>query len=143
MSFEESFIDEDLLEGVGSNDIDNYRTHNGKSNKKISYDNEIKESHNKEQNEKKREFVTYKYSKMGKEDLREAILINDLPFFVKYNHVSKEIILLEKIDEIRRVLRPPEREEYPYTPYEFESNEELQYFIEVADTTTLDELYIK
>ena len=34
----------------------------------------------------KKEFVTYKYSQMGKGELHEAVLSNgDLPFFIKYN----------------------------------------------------------
>ena len=43
------------------------------------------------------------------------------------------IELVEKIEENNRILKPPEREEYPYTPYEFESNEELNYFLEKAN----------
>ena len=47
---------------------------------------------NSNENEKsKREFVTYKYSKMGKGQLHEAVIVNGLPFFVKYNHESNDI----------------------------------------------------
>jgi hypothetical protein len=144
LSFEESFIDdEDILEGFGSKEVGNYRMRNEKSNNNEFYDNETKESQTNEQNKKKREFVTYKYSKMGKEDLHEAVLVNDLPFFIKYNPHSKEIKLLEKIEENSRVFRPPEREEYPYTPYEFETYNELVFFLEKAREITLDELYNK
>ena len=74
---------------------------------------------------KKRVFVTYKYSQMGRGELKEAVLISDQPSFIKYNRETKEFELEEKIEENNRILRPPEREEYPYTPYEFSSLEEI------------------
>ena len=55
--------------------------------------------------------------------------------------IYKQFELVENIEENSRVLRPPEREEYPYTPYEFESNEELAFFMQKAREITLDELY--
>ncbi|MGE5634190.1 MAG: hypothetical protein ACM3VV_03080 [Deltaproteobacteria bacterium] len=73
----------------------------------------------------KREFVTYKYSQMGKGELYESILINGLPFFIKYSNITKQIEQVENIPENTRILRPPEIEEYPYTPYEFSSLEEI------------------
>ena len=73
----------------------------------------------------KREFVTFKYSQMGKGELHEAVIVNGLSFFVKYNHESKEFELKEKIEENTRILRPPEGEESPYNPYEFSSLNEI------------------
>ncbi len=52
----------------------------------------------KELEDSKREFVTFKYSQMGKGELHEAVIVNGLPFFVKYNHESKEFELKEKIE---------------------------------------------
>jgi hypothetical protein len=89
----------------------------------------------------KREFVTYKYSQMGKGELHEAVIVNGLPFFLKYNHITNALEMVEKIEENSRILRPPNIEEYPYTPYEFESNEELGFFMEKAREVTLDELF--
>ena len=92
---------------------------------------------------KLREVTIYKYSKMGKGQLHEAVIVNGLPFFVKYNHESNDFELVENIEENNRILKPPEREGYPYTPYEFESNEELSSFLDKANQTTLDKLYTK
>ena len=112
MSFEKSFShEEDILEGVGSKDVRNYKTLNGKSNtnENFSY-NEIKDSQNSDKNEKKIGFVTYKYSQMGKGELYEAAIVNDIPFFIMYNNITNEVELVETIEENRRILRPPEIE---------------------------------
>ena len=101
------------------------------------------QSGQKKEGKEKREFVTYKYTQNGKEDLHEAIIINGIPFFVKYNHETNNIELVEKIEENTRVIRPPAREEYPYTPYEFGTKQELDQLIEKAKHITKDELYIK
>ena len=101
------------------------------------------EDHKKEEvgNKTKEDFVTYKYSQMGKGELHEAIIVNGLPFFLKYNHNSNTFELVEKNEENSRILRPPNIEEYPYTPYSFDSNEELNFFMQKARKVTLDELF--
>jgi len=73
--------------------------------------------------------------------LHEAVIVNQLPFFLKYDNTKNNFELVENIEENSRVLRPPSIEEYPYIPYEFESNEELQHFIEKARHTTLDDFF--
>src|SRR5687768_14855633 len=117
----------DLLEGYGSHNI-----YNGKKKRKNQNETEEKEIYKqelkvekKEEKQSKREFVTYKYSEIGKGELHEAIISNGLPFFLKYNHDSKKFELIAEIEENNRILKPPEREEYPYTPYEFSSLEEI------------------
>ena len=85
----------------------------------------------------------FKYSNCGKITLHEAIILNGKPVFIKYNQDNQRIEIVEKIVETTRIIRPPSREEYPYTPYEFTSIDELGSFIEKAKTITLDELYIK
>jgi hypothetical protein len=114
---------DDILEELDITNNNFKSNDNGKSKKKQSIvDSEIIV---KEPTEKpKREFVTYKYSQLGKGSLHEAVIINGLPLFIKYNQNSKEIELIEKIEENNRILRPPEIEEYPYTLYAFESNDE-------------------
>ncbi len=89
----------------------------------------------------KGEFVVYKYSQMGKGPLHEAVIVDGLPFFLKYNHNLNTIEQVEKIKENSRILRPPTIEEYPYTPYSFESYDELNFFIQKAKEVNLDELY--
>ena len=107
--------DEDtILSGLNSkNSHYNDDNGNGKSTK------------TKKNEKEKRESVIYKYSNMGKGELNEAALISDQPIFIKYNRKSKEFEIEEKIEENNRILRPPEREEYPYLPYEFSNLEEI------------------
>jgi hypothetical protein len=96
---------------------------------------------NSENDKPKHEIPIYKYSQNGKGELHEAVIVNGLPFFVKYDHTTNTFELIEKIEENSRILRPPQREEYPYIPYEFESNEDLAFFMQKASQITLDELY--
>jgi hypothetical protein len=85
-------------------------------------------------------FHTYKYSKPG---LHEAAIVNGLPFFLKYDLATDRVMTVEKIEENSRVLIPPNVEEYPYTPYEFASAEELQQYLETAKHESIDSLYRK
>jgi hypothetical protein len=96
-----------------------------------------------EQEEQKRikEITIYKYSESGKGQLHEAILIDKLPYFAKYDPISQTAECVENIPEIYRILRPPTEEEYPYRPYKFESYEELSFYIQKAKQITKDELY--
>ena len=56
---------------------------------------------------------------MGRGELNEGVLISGIPSLQNIIMEKKEFELEEKIEENSRILRPPEREEYPYTPYEF------------------------
>ena len=108
----------------------------------ITYDNDDNNYNNNLEEEKtEREFVVYKYSQMGKGPLHEAVIIDGLPFFIKYNHNLNTFELVEKIKENSIILRPPNIEEYPFTPYSFDSNEELHFFMQKAREITLDELF--
>ena len=107
-----------------------------------SSEEEKEEGGESEQPSKIKELVPYKYSQMGKKPLHEAIIIKGLPYFVKYDNEINKFDLLETIEETSRILRPPSIEEYPYTPYEFESKEELGFYLEKARYITLDQLYI-
>ena len=46
------------------------------------------------------------------------------------------------IEEAARILIPPNREEYPYEPYEFSNMEEVRKLVEVAKTISIDSLYL-
>ncbi|MGE0242602.1 MAG: hypothetical protein AB7F53_01760 [Nitrososphaeraceae archaeon] len=100
-----------------------------------------KDDDDKNNKKNKKEVTTFKYSQMCKGQLHEAVIINGLSFFLKYDHSTNTFELVENIEENSRILRPPQREEYPYTPYEFESNEELSFFMQKAMEVTLDELF--
>jgi hypothetical protein len=95
----------------------------------------------KEKSNTKKVMSISKYSFNGKGDLHEAIIMNGKPLFITFT--NGKVDLVEKIEENTRTLRPPEKEEYPYKPYEFESLEELQEIISSALNTSKDELYTK
>jgi len=107
----------------------------------ISYDNHDDNYNINLEEKTKGEFVVYKYSQMGKGPLHEAVIVDGLPFFLKYNHNLNTFEQVEKIKENSRILRPPTIEEYSYPPYAFESYEELDFFIQKAKEVFLDELY--
>jgi hypothetical protein len=88
----------------------------------------------------KRPHPVYKYSKKGKGNLHEAVMLGGIPVFLEYE--NDEIVVIEKIEEATRILVPPNREEYPYEPYEFSSIEEIREFVNVAKTATIDTLYL-
>ena len=68
-------------------------------------------------------------------------LVNRLPYFENIIPFHKHVELVENIAEIYRILRPPKEEEYPYTPYSFESYEELNFYIQKAKQITKDKLF--
>jgi hypothetical protein len=105
-----------------------------------SNDNEEPESEEEEEI-KLKQISVYKYSELGKGQLHEAILVKKIPYFAKYNRISQTVELVENIPEIYRILRPPREEEYPYTPYSFESFEELDFYIQKAKQITKDDLF--
>jgi len=82
-----------------------------------------------------------KYSFNGKGDLHEAVIMNGKPCFI--SSTNGKIKLVERIEENTRILRPPEKEEYAYKPYEFHSIEEFQEIISKALNISKDELYTK
>jgi hypothetical protein len=88
-------------------------------------------------------FPTNKYSQLGEGALHESIIMAGLPYFIKYESESNKITLVKKIDEPSRTLRPLNREEYNYIPYEFKDEEELKTYFGRAQKETIDSLYQK
>ena len=123
------------MPGIHANRIYNK---NNKTNNKNNLEAEVNKT------EKSRpKILIYKYSRYGQDQLHEAVIINGLPFFVKYNKYFDTVEIVENIEENLRILRPLERQEYPYIPYEFKSKDELEQFIKEAKGITIDELYSK
>jgi hypothetical protein len=73
----------------------------------------------------KKELTVFKYTLDG--HIYESVIINDLSFFITFD--KNELIIDDKIEQETRVLRPSHIEEYPSNPYEFESKEELEEFV--------------
>jgi hypothetical protein len=85
-------------------------------------------------------FPTFKYSRPF---LYEAIILGDIPSFIAYGSKFDKIMPFADIKEPSRILRPPNREEYPYLPYEFADEEELAEYLRRAKLETKDSLYEK
>jgi len=96
---------------------------------------------NKEKSKTKKVVPISKYSFNGKGVLHEAVIISGKPYFIKFT--NGKIELVEQVEENTRILRPPEKEEYAYKTYEFESIEEVQEIISKAVNISKDELYTK
>lgn len=90
----------------------------------------------------KRELQTYKYSKMGQEDLHESIILDGAPVFITYDIENKQIKIVNRIEQQTRILIPPSHEEYPYTPYEF-TKQELDVYIRLSHAESIETLYQK
>jgi hypothetical protein len=90
----------------------------------------------------KRELTVNKYSKNRKIVLHEAIILDGEPTFLT---IEKEhnVIFQPHIEEKTRVLYPPSPEEYIHEPYEFQSEDEINKFIELARRETNFSLYQK
>jgi hypothetical protein len=86
------------------------------------------------------EYLTYKYSRPF---LHEAIILGALPSFIAYDPKADKISHFDNIKEPGRILRPPSREDYPYTPYEFADEQELAQYLSRAKAETIDTLYQK
>ena len=87
--------------------------------------------------------TTYKYSKNGKGDLYESVLIGGQPCFITYNHTTNKVKIYPGITEKFRILYPAEPSDYSYPPYEFDSKEELELVHSAADKENLDTLLSK
>ena len=60
---------------------------------------------------------------------------------MKYDYNTQTSELVEKIEENVRILIPPNEENYPSSPpYSFQSNEELEFFMQKAREVT-DQLF--
>ena len=130
-----------------NNNSDNNKTKNNNENRNLI--DAVKESldaaeeeDDKRNKKTKKEIVVYKYSQLGRGPLHEAVIVNGLPFFLKYDHNTQTSELVEKIEENIRILIPPNEENYPSSPpYSFQSNEELEFFMQKAREVTKDQLF--
>jgi len=93
----------------------------------------------------RKEVLAYKYSKKGQGTLYEAIILCGEPCFVTwypdYGTNNESIKIVPAVEEATRIIRPPNPEEYPYTPFEFADEAELRDYFRRTNTATIDELY--
>jgi hypothetical protein len=73
--------------------------------------------------------------------LAESILIDNKPFFIQI--VDGKLVLSPKISISDFDIEPPDRIEYLSKEYSFQSEEEINQFIELAKNETLDSLFCK
>jgi hypothetical protein len=134
--------EQDIQEKYVTGEIVDYRSKRIKGNGKAKKNKKLQSNNNNKNNEDsekhKRHITAYKYSKMGKGDLYEAVLINDFSYFISYNSITKKIEVVDKIEENNRIIKPPQNEEYPYTPYEFESVYEIYHYVNFILNNNID-----
>jgi hypothetical protein len=87
----------------------------------------------------KSECTTYKYSNKGKSELNEAVILSGQAVFLKNEH--GKIVIIHRIEESGRIIKPPSAEEYPYEPYEFADMQEVEVYKEKCEKETLESLY--
>lgn len=96
---------------------------------------------------KKKEFVVNKYSQNRKGMLCESVFINGEPLFLELDDTLEEkdnnLILRPFIEENSRILMPPYLEECLHNSYDFETKDEIIYFISKARKETIFSLYTK
>ena len=100
----------------------------------------VQTNENKNQQPKKTKVIVYKYSKKGKGNLFESIIVDDKSYFITYH--DNILNLTENIKETNRILIPPSPEEYPYEPYQFKDRDELEYYLNQTKQETVDSLYL-
>jgi hypothetical protein len=110
------------------------------NNNNDSLSEELDEVRNKE--DKKRNVTVNKYSQNRRGNLFESILLNGEPLFLNLDEKG-EITLQPYIEEKTRVLYPPSEDESLHQPYEFNSKEEIETFINLAKKETLFTLFRK
>ena len=76
----------------------------------------------------KRKYMVCKYANRQRIPLHEAVIINGIPCFLYYDNGNLKVV--SQIEENSRILRPPNSEEYPYIPYEFDDEKELSSLLE-------------
>ena len=114
--------------------VDRDRGHKDMTSKKTTKDNDIEPII-------KKEVRAYKYSAKGTSSLYEAIIVRGKPHFITWSQIKDKFTSKPQIEEATRIIRPPSAEEYPYTPYEFTDEAELNDYFRRANDTSLDELY--
>ena len=96
----------------------------------------------KKKEEEKNDKKTYTINKYSQGiPLAESILIDNKPFFIQL--IDGKLVLSPKIQLSDIIIEPPERTEYLSKEYNFQSEEEVNHFIELAKKETLDSLHDK
>ena len=94
---------------------------------------------------KQKEEIVYKFSNKGSGQLREAVIIEGKPYFLRYVADEQNDFITSPpcIEEETRKLVPPHEEQYPYDAYNFTDVREPNYLLERAKKETIDSLYQK
>ena len=86
-------------------------------------------------------YYTFKYSNNGKATFHEATILGGRSVFAKCE--NDEVKVVEKIEETNRTIIPPNFEDYPYDPYEFDNLDELKMLMNKAKWETFDTMFEK
>lgn len=102
-------------------------------------ENDEESDYSEDSKQRKKEFFTYKYT--SNKYLYEAILVAGKPYFMTF--YDGQLELIDQIEQGTRILKPPHEEDYIYKPLSFESENEIEKFIEKASTLSIDDLFWK
>jgi hypothetical protein len=94
-----------------------------------------------DEEERKKEIHTFKYSQNLRGPLHEGVIVGGSPAFLTYDSAEQRIRTLTAIEEPTRVIVPMEGESYPYLPYEFTNEKEIDAILRQARSETTETLY--
>lgn len=100
-----------------------------------------KKNEEKKNQKAKQQYTAYKYSNKGKGALHEAVILAGRPVLLKYEH--GDIKVIDQIEEVTRIIKPPHEEHYPYEPYEFRDMNEVLSYVKKAANESIDSLYLQ
>lgn len=100
--------------------------------------------HKQDKEPEKHKYVVYKYSDRQRKPLHEAVIIDGAPYFLYQDSTDNTFKTVQEIEENIRILRPPNPEEYPYIPYEFENTDEISLLLkEVKENPNIEYYFNK
>jgi hypothetical protein len=132
------------IEGISENHI--RMICNTADNNAIKISDSIKgrKEDDKEEKNDKQKHMAFKYSNEGKGDLHEAVILAGKPAFLKYDSKTDKLVATARLQEGTRSIVVPHLENYPaYFPYEFESLEEAEKYLERVRREDIDSLYLE
>lgn len=98
----------------------------------------------KQETNEKQKHMAFKYSDEGKGDLHEAAIVGGKLVFLKHDSKTNKLVATARLQKETRSIVVPHPENYPaYAPYEFESIEEAEKYLERAKDESIDSLYLE
>ncbi|MFL6401674.1 MAG: hypothetical protein ACJ72J_19110, partial [Nitrososphaeraceae archaeon] len=96
---------------------------------------------NKERKDKKTEVYTNKFRDESTGILYEAVLIDRLSYFIYMHNQSGHIQIVNQVDDLDRIIKPPPRNASLTDQFTFANKEELESMWNKVQIMNLDEMY--